>query len=441
VNLLFISYRIHPDGSAEGINTAKLVGALRAAGHGVTLVTSDHNDLPAGVERPATALFRNVRVVRCSHTSAAGPGRWVTLLRDRPLPIRWLGRARELWPLATGLPLEAWAWADNAAEAAAALWRAERFDFVYTRAMKFWSHLAGLKLKRLGAPWVAHYNDPWPAPIHPGRDGRPRSARTRAEALQLELGRRVLGTADALTFPSRLLGEYLLSACGRADLFGRMFVVPHLMLEEPLPPGSPAGKMVLVHAGSLRSPRRADLPQRNVVALLSGLRGFLDAQPEARGNVHLDLLGSMDAEVASTVAAMNLGEAVRVRGRVPYDRLVPELRAASALVLVDLDMEVSLYPPSKLADYLAARRPILALTPARGEVRETLGPDGAIYAMPDDVAGIAAALARAFSAWRAGTLDARVPSDERRAPFGAAAIVKTLGDIARAVSRAAVEVA
>ena len=79
------------------------------------------------------------------------------------------------------------------------------------------------------------------------------------------------------------------------------------------------------------------------------------------------------------------------------------MRSADVLLAIDAPFVDSPYLPSKVADYVGASKPLLALTPKAGELARLLGPDSGWVAHPDDADDIARALTRAVARVRDGT--------------------------------------
>ena len=124
---------------------------------------------------------------------------------------------------------------------------------------------------------------------------------------------------------------------------------------------------------------------------------------------------SVDREFAQT---LDLGDRLE---------LLPYRSRSEALALQrDSDALLLLIPEAdgrglgilsgKVFEYLAAERPILAAVPPDGEAAALIREVGAgVVAAPDDVEGLAVALAELSSRWRAGGLDGTPLSPENRA--------------------------
>ena len=80
-------------------------------------------------------------------------------------------------------------------------------------------------------------------------------------------------------------------------------------------------------------------------------------------------------------------------------------------------MEEGIYLPSKLADYAAAGKPVLALSPRTGTVADLLGDAGLSRADVDDAKAIAREIESLYDGFLADGLASRRPSERLAAMF------------------------
>ncbi len=177
---------------------------------------------------------------------------------------------------------------------------------------------------------------------------------------------------------------------------------------EPIPganePFRTASTLVMAHLGYFNRDRSPE-------ALLKGLAEFLRRVPRARGRIRLDLFGNGLGPFAPLPEKLGLGDAVAVLGEREYGEIVHRFVDAHLLVLVASPTH-NLFYPSKLAEYLAARRPILALVPPASEAHEVLrasGRDRWVRAYDAPPAEVADCLMEAWSEFEAGRLGFPLP--------------------------------
>ena len=143
------------------------------------------------------------------------------------------------------------------------------------------------------------------------------------------------------------------------------------------------GGLSLIHAGTLYG-------NRDISPVLEALGRFLADRPEARGDVRLRLIGSMDQghdlNVRRQIEAQDLTDIVEAPGALPMGQAI-ELVRRSHLALV-LAQRQPMQVPAKLYECVAMGVPTLAITEltsaTAGEARRT----GASVCEPDDIKGI-----------------------------------------------------
>jgi hypothetical protein len=109
------------------------------------------------------------------------------------------------------------------------------------------------------------------------------------------------------------------------------------------------------------------------------------------------------------------------------------MRNADLLVVVDAPAELSVFLPSKLIDYLGARRPLLALTPP-GAASSLVRAAGGHVARPDDPRACADALRAALAVARSNRgRDWGDPVLVAR--YDAAVIASQMDELVRSVGR------
>jgi hypothetical protein len=156
-----------------------------------------------------------------------------------------------------------------------------------------------------------------------------------------------------------------------------------------------------------------------VEPLFAGLERFLTACPDAP--IRIEFAGRYAGAAPEVPPA--LAGVVSFEPSMPPDAVRAWMSEADVALLVEADLEEGIFFPSKLSDYLAGGRPILALSPRRGVAADFLSDGGGVLAGPEDVAGIASALERLHDLWRSGRLAELAPRPEQAAGVSAASVV------------------
>jgi glycosyltransferase involved in cell wall biosynthesis len=244
-------------------------------------------------------------------------------------------------------------------------------------------HLLGLRLRRQRRlPWIAHFSDPW-------TDSPFRQTSAPVAAANLRLERAVVEQADRLVFTSVETVELVMAKYTPA-LREKALVVPHAFDPRLYPEARPhPGSVVVRYLGAFYG-------DRTPLALFDALR----ALPTTLG-LRVELIGSSESTLPATALAGLPPELVRIREPVPYLESLRLMRESDVLLVLDAPAEQSVFLPSKLVDYLGARRPIVALT-CPGAAAELVRRFGGWVADPRDPRAGAAALAAAIESRSSG---------------------------------------
>jgi glycosyltransferase involved in cell wall biosynthesis len=270
---------------------------------------------------------------------------------------------------------------------------------VYSSSGPFTSHLVGLLLHRLtGRPWVAELRDGWfrwNRAIFPDYPAWRAPLEARLEAATIRGARRVVLVTDRMAQAFR---------CQYPDLPPDHFaVVPNgfdpAQLEaavgaaEPPPAELPDGVFEVLHAGAVYYGRP--------IAPFLGAAARLAAEDAAFGTAfRLTLLGSLDETARAEIAGSPLADRVTYGGHVDHAAALAAQRSADLLLLVaNTTPGAEATVPGKLFEYLASRRPVLAIAPAESATADVLArTGGGWFASASDPEAIYGQLRAAFAA-------------------------------------------
>jgi len=316
------------------------------------------------------------RVVRVPWTRSA----LVRLrLRDRLLEDRLL------------LPDRYRGWQRAAASRLRSLDRQTAFDVLVTFGQPMSDHLLGLRLaQRRGRRWIAHFSDPWiDSPFFRGREVTRR--------LNARLERLVVERADALVFTS---GETVDLVMGKYPprLRGKAHVLPHAYDPTLYPDKAPPRDRIIVrYLGNFYGHRSPE-------PLMHALRILGKTRPTTLEGVRIELIGSSERPFAMDAFSGLLRDTVSIREPVDYLESLALMQTSHLLLLIDAPDESSVFLPSKLVDYLGARRPIVALSP-NGAAANLTRRMGGWTADPKNPEAAATALGAAIEAVRRGPVE------------------------------------
>src|SRR5262249_20572467 len=121
----------------------------------------------------------------------------------------------------------------------------------------------------------------------------------------------------------------------------------------------------IVHAGVLnfgwglfRSPH----------PFLQALKIVQSIIPEADQKFRVLFIGSEDSHMRDLVRDYELTNIVKCTGRVSYEESLQYISFAHVCLLLEMEMKEGIYLPSKLADYIASGKPVIAVSPKTGVV-------------------------------------------------------------------------
>ena len=403
--VLLLAAALNPDATSEGICSLKFLHTLRNVGYDVVCLTSDylHNlSHHEGIQiSPITVTNTKFSV-------------WNFISRiekqlecSLPYLVR---KIRAAWRYASGYDANWWGAIDA--------WRrsicceVERWkpDIIIVRGAggNFQPHMAMLKY-RTAVPWIANYHDPYPLSLYPV----PYRHRVPIVSFwQERMHRRIIAAADALTFPSQRLLEWVL----RGDLEQyryKAFVIPHIANPLPrlqldascLPVRFSPRDFVLIHTGTLLGPR-------DPKALLHGFNIFLQQDEERRQKARIIFVGNVNRRhLESGLFDNTTDNVILLNRRVSYSEAIGLAQAATALILIEAGEESPFFP-GKLADYLWLRKPILALSPKKSTTADLLGHSYPLLVAPNDVTGVVTALNKLWDCWIHNNLEVLLPPRE-----------------------------
>ncbi len=128
--------------------------------------------------------------------------------------------------------------------------------------------------------------------------------------------------------------------------------------------GAAEGRLTIAHVGNLAGHAAPDM-------FLNTLAQLLHDQPEWQQRLNLQMVGRRSREANAALAAFPFPELIECIDHVPKREANQRMAGSDALLLLAAP-ELERYFPSKLFDYLAARRPILVYG-AEGEASAAVG--------------------------------------------------------------------
>ena len=270
-------------------------------------------------------------------------------------------------------------------------------DVIYSTSSPYTSHLVAYSLKRAAnLPWIADFRDPW---IGNFAKHQPTQFHQR---LDQSLESKVVHTADRVVVVSPPIRNDLLSRY--PDLpEGRIVVITNgydpADFDSTKTVEYTKDRLTIVYNGSFYTQELTPLN------FFKGLDTAINARGIPRSQIWVYLVGNLGRPALELVSKSGLSDLIHVTGYHPHQESIAHLVNADLLLLV-----IGSSPASravftgKLFEYLAARKPILALVPngaAADLIREA---NAGVVVDPDNPNQIAETLAALYNRWSDGDL-------------------------------------
>lgn len=373
LRILLVSVEAPPSNTAEALQVGKLLSELRNQPDLIVDVLTA--EAPAGSATDLAGLLAADQRAASSQVVQlhCRLRRWQRLLIRLLLP--WLAHQPDWWFLF------------------ARRWQAalpsirDRPDLVYSRSFPLSSTLAGYHLSRhFGVPWFLHLSDPW---CEASIRGEVLSSRwhQRHESRCLQAAQRISFTS------STTLQRY----CERYPLLrSRMVLDPNAYGDQiDAQSWAPSNRFRVVHTGSLTLGRWPD-------ALIRALLSLPSDHPFLR-DLCVIHAGPVDRHSASVFR--QAGHWLQYSGLITQQEAARLQQSADLLLVIDYcfgSTRDAQYLPSKLTDYLAIRRPVLAITDRGSASANFITSQQIGRALThDDGDGILAAFFDYWQAWKA----------------------------------------
>ena len=214
-------------------------------------------------------------------------------------------------------------------------------------------HLIGEALKRThDLPWLADFRDPWTSIGY-----HKKLKLTKASSQEhRRLEQMVLNNADKIIVTSDTTKEEFKKSTDRP-----ITVITNGYDQDYEGGANLDDQFTIAHIGSLLTGRNP----KNLWKVLSELAA---ENENFRTKLQLEFIGVVSQDVLDTLYRYELGPYIKVKGYVSHADALRRQRSTQVLLLVEIDsVETTGIIPGKIFEYMAARRPILALGPENWE--------------------------------------------------------------------------
>jgi hypothetical protein len=252
-----------------------------------------------------------------------------------------------IWGEIFTYPDEAIGWYKSAIDAGTSLLEKEQFDIIFSSSGPATSHIIASHLsKRFNIPWIADFRDLW-TQYHYYSYSKIRKVRER----RLEI--RTISSAKALTTVSQPLADKLLTIHKAKDVY----CIPNGFDPDIVNAGFEVSKkFTICYTGFIYAGRQ------DPKILFEAISRLLEEAKIDRREIMIDFYGFDEGWLKYDIDHYGLADIVNIHGMVPRDVVLQKQRESQILLLLTWNdpREKGIYT-GKVFDYLAAKRPILAL--------------------------------------------------------------------------------
>ena len=221
-------------------------------------------------------------------------------------------------------------------------------------------HLSGLHLKGNfpQIKWLADFRDPWTTIGYHHKLRLGESAQRKHEKDEL----RVLNWTDRVVVTSpHTQQEFEQKTTKPVVVITNGYdIKPNENIQQP------TGKFKLSHVGTL-------LSDRNPQVLWAVLSELCDENSNFCDDLELHLAGNISEEIIRSIESHLPSEVLKSHGYLSHEDAVELMFESQILLLIEIDSEITkAIIPGKLFEYLASRRPIVALGPAGADIEQII---------------------------------------------------------------------
>ncbi len=250
-------------------------------------------------------------------------------------------------------------------------------DTIITTGPPHSTHLVGLRLKTsLRVKWIADFRDPW-TDIYYYSDMLHSPVVKRIDSMK---ERRVLLEADGVIAINNSVRDLLVSKTGKADT-GKFTVITNGFDEEDFEfPAVVSDSFVITYTGTMSG-------HYHLQVFFRTLSKLVNKYPEL--NIKFRLAGNISFSIEKVIKKYGLWDSFESLGYVEHEMLAGILKGSTVLLYVFPKTENYKGSSGKLFEYLAARRPIIAIDNIESDAAEIINEcEAGICFSPEDKEGL-----------------------------------------------------
>ncbi len=370
--ILIICYYWPPAGGPGVQRWLKFVQYLKEFGFNVTLIVPENADYPVVDASLKKDIPKDIRVIRVPINE---PSRWASKLsrkRTKTLQKGILSKKSSklenflLWLRGNFfIPDARIGWKSKVVNAGSRFLTENPQTTLITSGPPHSIHLSGMELRKRfpTIKWMADFRDPWTT-IGYHKDLK---LGKRAKQKHLKLENEVLNAADKILVTSKSTQQEFDHKTTKEVVV----ITNGFDTEVSTDLSQPDGKFKISHIGTL-------LADRNPEILWKVVSELCHENTEFNEHIIIQLAGNVSDDVVRSIEQVGLSEKLQLMGYVDHDDAVDLMKDAQCLLLIEIDSEETrAILPGKLFEYLASRRPILALGPDPSDIQAIINDNNA----------------------------------------------------------------
>lgn len=333
-NILFISYDYPPVLSPESIQVNRRALTLAKNSHKVFILSIHYKPAFEFIDISLLQKHKNIEIFRTK----------------KPFFEKALNFLSKLF----GITDRKFWWQYYAFNHAKEIIENNGIDIIYSHSTPLVDHIVAYKLKKEfpKIKWIAHFSDPWT--LNPYI----KYSNSFVKKLNKRFEKNILLKSDTVTLTSEKTKELFLE--NYDFLNTKIHILPHVFDKSLFCLNRKKDKKIIVsHTGNIYG--------------LRTIKYFLEALNEIEINdIEFYFYGKIKESERKLIKKYGLQEMVKIYEQIPYLKSLEIISKSDFLLLVDAPLDNSPFFPSKLADYIGANKPIIALTPVNSASRDIL---------------------------------------------------------------------
>lgn len=402
--VLFITYYFPPSGGPGVQRVLKHIKYIRSFGWEPVVLTvangqypaidaSLEKQVPGDIKVYKTHIFEPYDIYRRFTGKEKGTALDVNNLKKEGQKRSFTEKIAEFIRATFFIPDARMFWRFTAVKEALAIIEKEGIEAVYSSSPPYTCSLIARGIKRkTGLPWIAGFRDPWTGFLTtPNRWFMPKAIDRAMERSVFEEADLIESAWEGITKDA--LGKY-------PALAKEKFIhIPNGFDSEDFPPhpDTENKKFTLTYTGSMYG-------RRNPAALFAAMNILIKEGKIDPGKILLRFVGRFGAEVEEMIENASFRSSIETVSYVPHQKSLEYLFGSDILLLiVDEAKESEEIVPGKVYEYIAVKKPILAVAPVQSAIAALLQETSAgMAAHQSDIRAIADIFLSYYQEWESG---------------------------------------